>query len=800
MSYLPVFIISLSSLSYEVLLTRYFSISQWNHLSFMVISIVLFGFAAAGSALSLLESRRPGSILKFSGTGRQRYLLILYSLAAAGSFLIVSRIPLDYFRMPLQWQQVLYLFITYLILMFPFFFAGLIIALAYASRPEKSGWIYFASMSGSACGALLPAFLLPLLGEGRLIILSALFPLLLLIPAARKGSIVSFLSLLLAALLTFFLAFRGGVLLEIKPSPYKLLAQALMFPRTRVTGSANTLRGRVDFLESPYTRFAPGLSLKYQDPISHKKALVLDADELLVLYDAGDPSALSFARYTLSYAGYILQQEARDVLIVQQGGGLSLPCAFSGGAERITVLTPHPEAAKAIRQEYELPGLKVEAAGVRNYLRAHADRFDLIQLENWGASIPGMASLSQEYNFTVEAFEEYLRHLKAGGILVLSRKLHLPPSDSLRMASSAFTALADYSGPGVRSPGRHLIMIRNWDSYTLLVSPSPFERSDIERVKDFCRRLNFDLVYYAGITGPEANRFNVYDEPYLYRAVKETIEALEEGRELKFFRGHFLDVSPSTDDRPFPNRFIRWLYWKDLYRSTGSRFYTLLVSGEIVVAAVLLEALLVGLALLILPPLLLPKKAPVRDSGSGHGNLKILLYFLLSGAGFMFAEMGFIQEYTLLFENHVVAFVVVLTVVLIFSGLGGAVSWRWNGKALAGALAALTLCLGIIFIFIRPVMNFLLGLSGIRQVLLALLLLFPVSFLIGVPFPAGLRLFLKGPEIRAYGWAVNGVASVLASVLAVPLAMFRGISFVFMAAGLSYFFVLLFSLLKNESP
>ena len=52
-----VFLLSFSSLAFEVLLTRIFSFIQWNHLSFMVISIALFGFAVSGTFLSILESR-----------------------------------------------------------------------------------------------------------------------------------------------------------------------------------------------------------------------------------------------------------------------------------------------------------------------------------------------------------------------------------------------------------------------------------------------------------------------------------------------------------------------------------------------------------------------------------------------------------------------------------------------------------------------------------------------------------------------------------------------------------------------
>ena len=164
-----VFTVSLAALCYEVLLTRFFAFSQWNHLSFMVISIVMFGFAASGSVLSLVERRRPGWTASMLNVHKTLQMLVLCSLAISASFLLVKNIPLDYFRMPLEWPQGAYLFFTFLILLVPFFCAGSVISVAFAGMSIQAGWIYFANMFGSAVGAVLPAILLPLLGEGRIV-------------------------------------------------------------------------------------------------------------------------------------------------------------------------------------------------------------------------------------------------------------------------------------------------------------------------------------------------------------------------------------------------------------------------------------------------------------------------------------------------------------------------------------------------------------------------------------------------------------------------------------------------------
>ena len=140
---ISVFFVSLSTLAFEVLLTRVFSIGQWNHLSFMVISIALFGFAASGTFLSLVEARMNMIEAHHASKALVGIIVCLYSLSAVISFLAPNHLPLDYFRLPVQPVQCLYLLTAYLLLALPFFFSGLIISLAYTTSPEKTGLVYF---------------------------------------------------------------------------------------------------------------------------------------------------------------------------------------------------------------------------------------------------------------------------------------------------------------------------------------------------------------------------------------------------------------------------------------------------------------------------------------------------------------------------------------------------------------------------------------------------------------------------------------------------------------------------------
>ena len=819
-----VFSVSLTSLCYEVLLTRFFSFSQWNHLSFMVISIVLFGFGASGSVLSLVERGRPGWSATILQAPEFALFPVFCSLTISGSFVLVKNIPLDYFRMPLDWLQGLYLLLTFLILLVPFFCAGTVISLAFAGMSLRSGWIYFASMLGSAVGALLPAGLLPLLGEGRIVFCCALM--LLLVPflqllvfrrpdvKVRSGGSRGYRWILAAASLLFLLTgapllYREGAFLEIQPSAYKLLPQVLQFPDTSLVSRSNTIRGRLDRLESPYIRFAPGLSLKYPGALPPATFLVQDADALSVLYDLEDDRAAAFSRFLHCYAGYQLRagedatlrdaERANSVLILQAGGGLSLPCAVSAAAGDITLLVEHPEAAALYRERFSQAGgspppfIRVVAGNLRRSVAADPRLYDRIQVEAWGPSVPGMASLDQEHLLTVEAFAEYLLHLKPEGILILSRKLLLPPSDMLKTFAAAYTGLQSI---GVESPAGHMLLIRGWDSYTLLCSPTAFDGNALTDLREFCRRRNFDPVFFEGIEPAEANRFNSFTEAFHFREIQRLYRALRENREAAYFRDYYLNIAPARDDRPFHSRFTRLWKLGIAFRSTGSRLYSLFLSGETIVLVVLAIAVMLGLLVLLLPRLLAGRRGSVREGGS-LGSAGALLYFLAAGAGFMFVEMAFLQGYTFVFGNPVIAFTVVLAELLVLSGIGGAISARWNRRCLPVILIAALICATLLFALFGRLEQQLLRSCALTQALGTFGLLAPIALLLGVPFPVGLRLLITSPRLRAYGWGANGVASVAASILAIPLAMTWGISVLLLLAGACYALMLALLLIKD---
>jgi hypothetical protein len=208
---------------------------------------------------------------------------------------------------------------------------------------------------------------------------------------------------------------------------------------------------------------------------------------------SGDrPSLLIHGRRNCIH--FIYKQHAAE-LFQAAGGAGSMPVP----ADSLFALIPavffrgncyrhrlHHDLANILRRQYRLPVI-IETP--RGFLAQNDDRYDIIQLENWGSSMPGAAALNQDHLFTLEAFGEYWDHLTTTGVVIISRRLLLPPSDSLRLWSTAYEALQKND---VERPGEHLALLRNFDTFTLLVSKSIV---NIRRVIEYCRQNNFDPVF-----------------------------------------------------------------------------------------------------------------------------------------------------------------------------------------------------------------------------------------------------------------------------------------------------------------
>ena len=803
MALLLVFTASVASLALEAMLARYFALSQWHHLSFMVISVALLGFSASGTWLNLVATRQERSGAEAAqgvpGAARRlRRAAAGMAVSAVAMFLVLRLLPLDFFRIPSEPMQLLYLALSYLACAVPFFFAGLITAIAFAAGTARPGAVYAAAMSGSAVGVLLPVLLLPAAGLRVALMVPVALLLLPLVPWSasalrRMGGERKARQWLTATALALALVLGVGVVLahpalEPSPGPYKYLAHVLRFPDTRLLARRDTARGRIDEVTGPTIRFAPGLSLGAGSPVPPQRALVRDGDAALFLVEDTAAGAAAGGWLDALHPAVALHLGAppRAVLVLQEGGGVLLAAALRS-ARSVQVAEPNAAVARRLRrlqvaQDTVLEVVEDEPRALARRLVRSGARFDAVLIENWGASLAGTESHAQEPLLTVEAFRDYLALLEPEGVLSVSRRLLLPPANAPRLAAIAARALAE---AGRSAPRAHLAMVRNWDSFTLLVTPQPLSAPRLERIRAFTARHGFDLVSLPGLRIDETNRFNRLAEPFHAQAVAAVLESGEG------MADGLVDLSPSTDDRPFFNRFVRWAQLPDYQRATGGRLYGLLLSGDVVALAVLAEALVLALVLLAVPWLrtagLRRARAAARTRhGASDSAGPVVAYNLAVGLGFILLELMLIQRLTVALGDPVVSFKVVLGALLVWSAAGGLLSERIAPPRtwlVVAAVAGVVLAYAAAGPWFR---DLLLALPRVPRVAAIVVLLAPLGVALGMAFPLGLRLLAPAAAGRALAWAANGCASVVGAVASTLLAVAQGITALGLIAAASY--------------
>ncbi len=788
-----VFALSFSTLLFEVSLSRWFAVAHWGHLQTMVIGIALFGSAVSG-AVSVRRSRGPSRSGPLA-QGRAPFpvLCVSCSVSLMGSFLLARLIPLDYLRLPFDRMQLLWLLLSYVCLSLPFFFSGLAACLAYVAEPEKSGRTAFAAMAGSGAGAAAAALLLPLAGEGMGAVAAALAAL---VPAAaapaldpgrgRASWIAAGASVALIAAGVFGSAAAGSHALETAPSPYKTLPQLLMMPGSSVVSRSQSIWGSEEAVESPRIRFAPGLSLAFTGRLPPQTAVFVDGDGMTAISRLSGAEDAEYAKYTHAYAGYeAAGQSGRTCLVIQRGGGLAAVAAVASGASRISVVADSPEAARRAERAYGRWNVSAVADNPRSVAAASPERFGLVHVEDWGPSVPGMASLSIDALLTVDALRSYWRILEADGVLTVSRRLLIPPSDSPRVFASLLEALRR---EGVERPQDHLAVVRGIDSCTFLALRSPLDPAAAGRLRSWCGGMGFDLDWLPGIRREETNLYNRLEDPWFF----DSYAALAGGAGSP--AGGFLDTAPQGDDRPFPSRFVRWTRISGYLRAAGGGTYALLLSGELVAAAVLLEAVVLSALLLSAPFLIgaLTRRLASRGAAAAQsGPLEsrprpgMVLVFAFVGFGYIFAEVAFLDALTVLFAAPLLSFAVVLGGMLVFSGLGGLAAGRLPPRALAPVLGASAALLALAAFALSPAVRALLPLPLALRAVLALLLLAVPSFALGIPFVLAVR-GVQAPRWKSFAWALNGGASVTASAAAALIAMSVGIRALGLCAAAAY--------------
>lgn len=757
--YLIVFSASVCSLAFEITLTRIFSISLWYHFAFMAISIAMLGLGLSGTVLSLFP--------RASQISRIDIYLILQGISMVFGYLLTNQIPFDPVRF--QWAKIQFLYIGcyYLILLLPFFFTGLIIATAFQSLSNKSGTLYAADLLGAGIGSVGILFLLHHLSpEHSLFLLTLSIFLLSIWLGRKKQKVIAAAGILFLATLIFL----APDFMKIRISPYKELSLALRYPGALHLNTFHNAFSRVDIFKSPAIRYAPGLSLKYQQALPEQIGCSTDGDQLVALTGIQDKSRFDFLSFLPSALVYEIGHPG-DVLIIDPRGGLPVLMARHYHANHIQKVESNSLLVELMQNHYNDYSGHIYAQNTskglgRTWLKSHSCKYDIIDISLMSSIPSGVAGLSEDYRFTVEAFREYWSHLKKDGFLSLSLYILPPPRHALRLLTTLVEALRD---SGINRPDQHLIAIRSWGSISLVIKRSPLKSGDIAQARDFAGHQMFDMIAYPGITSSDSNVFIKSAENFFFNAFSQIMDS---SKRDNFIETYIFDISPVYDDQPFFHYFLKFKNIKDIYRVTGQKWDFFIREGYLL-PIILIQVVLLSLILIALPALIRTRKT--LKSGPQKNKMPILIYFSLLGMGFMFVEIVLIQKLMLLLTDPLMAISAGLTSVLIGAGIGGFLSSTF--KHLQKPYSILVLPpLIILYVYLLPIISktFVHWPLALKFPLIALIIL-PIGIFLGIPFPSGMKILGKTQQnLIPWAWTVNSCLAVATPILTILIGLSYG--------------------------
>ncbi len=812
-------LVSAASLLLVLTLTRLFAVQQFYHFAFMAVSMGLLGNAASGSLLSVW-SRRP----------RPEWLAALFALGTFGAYLLINYLPFDSFAIAREPRQAIYLALYFLAPAAPFLFSGLLVATALEASPGSVHRAYAVNLIGSAFGSLavIPA-MGRLGGEGTLMLVVALglgaAALYLLAdrspttghdpghpkgrtrarvgrsqpaPTAlggpgetsdsffRKGGLAV---CVLGALVALLWAFYPPDFLRQRLSPYKALSTLLLTPDAHHTLTRWNAVSRVDVVESSAVHSLPGLGLTTSIRAPLQAGLLVDGDNLMPITALApdSPEAAALADRLPVALAFALRPEA-STLVIEPGAGFEALAALALGAREVTVIEDNRLILDLLRDQYAKftgdlylrPEVTLVNQAGRSFVRNAPERFDVVVLaltDPYRPVTSGAYSLTENYLLTTEAVADYLKALRPGGLLVISRWLQVPPSEEVKTFGMIHAALL---ASGREPIEQTVLAFRSMRTATFVVGERPLIPEETARVRRFLEERGLDPILLPGLRSEDLNRFNRLNEPLYYDA----FQALLADPEGFYARSEF-DVRPATDDRPFFYHFFRWAQTRETLATLGLTWQPFGGGGYFVLLALLALAILASVVL-VLGPLLVRRPSLVTRhlSPVPRHRWRVLFYFSGLGLGYLLVEVSLSQKLILLLDQPVIALAAVLFSLLTFSGLGSLTAPRWP-LPLALALLA-TLILVYPWTLSRLSEAALAWPSGAR-LLAACLSLAPLGLLMGVPFARGLAMLERLEKgYLPWAWAINGSASVISPVLAVLIALSAGFRWVMLLGAASY--------------
>jgi hypothetical protein len=746
---------SFAALLLELALTRVFSVVLFYHFAFLAISIALLGLGAGGVFAYL----RKDYLGRFETRRLLSRLCEANALVVVLVLLVALRIPVS---LELARGNLVRLTAMYLCSAVPFFLTGVEFSIIFAREPAHIPLLYGSDLAGGALACLAIVPLLNWQGGPNTILFAG-------VAAAIAGAVWAptrrawmHNTTLAAGLLLLIAVNHSGRIIDVVYAKGK--------PR-----------------DASWVEFARwnAISRVEVDRQRNAKTIVIDADASTAITNV-DPKKWrgTVWQQNLMSAPPALANVLRprgEYAIIGPGGGVDVLRAVANGSPSVTGIEINPIIADTIMRGryadyafhlYELPEVHIHVTDGRSFIRNSQARYDVVQMtlvDTWASTAAGAFALSENSLYTVEAFREYFEHLKPDGMIAITRWEFRQPREALRVVSVAMQALHSL---GIANPAGHFIVISQGDlnedgiPVAVLAKKSAFTAEEEKTVEA-------DLRYHPSLAAlylPSAPGENAFS-------------ALIASNDPHVFAKHYpYNISPVNDNAPF--FFFTVKIGQMLRQGTSHQGIDWKVNlGVAVLGTVLVISLVAVLGFVMVPLAVCGRRKQQRVTP--------LLYFVVIGLGYILVEIAFIQRFVLFLGHPTYALTVVVFLLLLSSGAGSLASRRWLANAArVRALLMLIVAVLLVYVLFMPLLlNRLIGLRFAVKLLVSAMLLVPLGFAMGMPFPTGLRALASVPALFPgpkksdannnsveWAWAMNAASSVLGSVLAMVIAIEFGLN------------------------
>ncbi|MFN0247917.1 MAG: hypothetical protein ACKV2T_13595 [Kofleriaceae bacterium] len=754
---------SASTIALQLALTRIFSVTMYYHFAFLAISVALLGLAAAGSAIFVF----PRVFRKERALRLASLFMIGFAVTTVWSLYAATTNPVSLKDTTSNLGTLAH---VYLATATPLVCSGFAISLAIANAGDQIGKIYMFDLVGAGIGCVL---MVPAIGT-----------------LGAPGAVLVCGVLGAVSALLFVLGDRGWPRWRVVAGLAGLVIVALAF-----VGLTEGSERRFGIVRNP-TKFLGNRKVLFEKWNSFSQITVApagDPDHLWIFID-GDAATRLWKRSaveakedprvripeirvaSLAYALRPLGPAA----IIGPGGGTDVLSALRAGVQKVVGIEINPIIVDDVmRGEFadtsgdlytKDPRVEIVVDEGRSYLRRSGQKFATIQatlVDTWAASSSGAFTLSENNLYTVEAFEEFMNALAPNGIMTITRWYDPgKPAEFVRLIAIARRSLENRGVAPAAIRDHVLIATDNQQRATINISRDPFPEAERDKFLELVKTSNVRALYAAGKVSPD-------------KSLAKTLEApdLDE-----FLATLSYDATPTTDNKPF---FFYHQRIGDILSSFGKSAAGQLNNVGLVVLVILLGFSLLTTILFVVVPLVLFRRGDLATDRKR--KLRVIGYFGCLGLGFILVELGFMQQFVLFLGHPVYSLAVVLSGLLIASGIGAGITpllERRFGERRAKWLCVATLT-GILVVYglgLSTVFDALIGLPLPARVAIAAVLVALPGLVMGTFVPNGVRTADSiAPGLVAWGWGLNGATSVVGSTLAVMLSMnigFRVVLFI----------------------